>query len=211
MGACVVAGAIYRHTHSSGSQRSKGPEPTMDSLAAVRGAGCWHVLLWLHTLPSHAHCSRGLWWGLWWGPCADAQLEGLVWSVWMGEGSARGCLCWHLALKQLQRPELASNVVPRLWRGNGEGGEGKGFQCLASWMPLGWKLVVGRGYLVVAAILALCFGSVVRSAGFVCRAGVCTPQALPLRAAASSPYFASVCLAGLNILQLCWSETEVGP
>lgn len=71
-----------------------------------------------------------------------------------------------------------------------------------------------RGYLVAAAILALGFGSVVRSAGFVCRAGVCTPQSLPLSTCCQSPLLFFRVPNWLYTLQLCqsgWDETEVGP
>lgn len=78
-----------------------------------RGPSCWRVLLGLHILLSGMHTAvEPVTTGDGWVMCSTAG--GASSKSMIGEGSARGCLCWHLALKQLQRLQLAASVVPRL-------------------------------------------------------------------------------------------------
>lgn len=50
--------------------------------------------------------------------CAGRQLEQLAFGA-HGSGFGHGCLSWHLALAQLQRPGLSARMVPGLRQESG--------------------------------------------------------------------------------------------
>lgn len=69
-----------------------------------------------HFSTGRTYCRRGWCWGLGQG-CASTQLKQWSLSICRTMGASWGGVSWHLALSQLQRPELAARVAPRFWQG----------------------------------------------------------------------------------------------
>ena len=215
-GAYVVAGAYCIHS-GEGQSRQQGPEPTLSSLAAaealavsVLSCGCtlspwactlqWKPLMGVGLVM--CHCTAG-------GASSKyTHCSG-------GQPGGRG-LYWHLALEQLQRPELAAIGVPGLsWGRVGEEvRRAAGGWCRQTWIPVSWRLMKSAEstwWLCLWWPLAL---SQWQNLLGLSAEQVSEPQSLLLSACCQSPLLFLLVPSWLYTPMLsrsAWDETEVGP